>query len=89
MKKLILLAAFVFASASYAAAQTSEGTTTSATTNTTTELALNDSKDIPKKQKLNRKERKAAAAQEASKSVKISIPVPDISKSTFPKEGNE
>ena len=82
MKKLILMAAFVLAATGYAAAQTSEGTSTA----TATEQAINDSKDNPKKQKLSRKERKAAAAQEAAKSVKISIPVPDISKSTFPKE---
>jgi len=83
------MAAFVLAFAGYAAAQTTEGNTTA---KATTESISTVSKEEPKKvkpQKISRKERKALAAQEAAKSVKITVPLPDVSKNTFPKMEDE
>ncbi len=91
MKKLFLTAAFFIALSSYAAAQTNEGTT-SAQTATTTEKAITDSKEKIKKEKprkISRKERKAAEAMQAAKSVKITVPIPDMSNDTIPKKEND
>ena len=76
MKKLLLSAAFMLALSGYAAAQQTEGTTTSATT-TEAATPVTIDKEKPAK-KLSRKERKAQAAAEAQKSVKITIPKADI-----------
>lgn len=90
MKKLLLTAAFFIALSGYAAAQTNEGTKSAQAT--TTEITNPASKEIVKAEKphkISRKERKAAAALEATKSVKISIPIPGMGDDTIPKKEEE
>lgn len=79
MKKLLLSAAFVLALSGFAAAQQTEGTTTSATK---TEAASLEKIDKEKSvTKLSRKEKKAIAAAEAYKNLKIVIPKTEIKES--------